>query len=145
MLASRKLWHRPLPRAARGFGRDAGWYLVAGVTTTGMQMLVFLALRLPFGSVAANLVAIAVTTVANTEFHRRVTFADHAAPAGRRHLQTVLTFAFYAGYGSAVLMLLHALVVNPAPLVETIVLASASVAGGVGRFVLLRWWVFVRR
>src|SRR2546421_5015922 len=95
-------------------GTHAAWYVVAGVVTTGVQAVLFLLLRDQFGSQLANLVAIALTTVGNTEFHRRVTFAGRRSNAGKRHLQDLLTFAFYAGYGSAVLAILHAIVDPPA-------------------------------
>lgn len=145
MVVSNRSWHSPQPRAHREFERHAGWYLLAGVITTAAQMLLFLALRPPLGSYTANLLAIGLTTIVNTEFHRRITFAGVPSKPARRHLQTVLTFTFYAGYGSAVLLLLHALVGDPTPAVETIALTTASFLGGVARFFMLKLWVFTRR
>lgn len=135
----------PVPRPSREFERHAAWYLAAGVLTTLAQLLVFLGLQAAMGSYVANLLAIALTTVANTEFHRRITFADSPSRPARRHLQTVLSFVFYAGYGSAVLLLVQAFVADPTPIVETVALAIASFLGGVARFFLLRAWVFVRQ
>ncbi|WP_216215961.1 GtrA family protein [Amycolatopsis aidingensis] len=134
-------------RAAQGrreFGRHAAWYVAAGAVTTGLQALLFLALREPFGPHAANLLAIAVTTLANTEFHRRVTFASAASPTGRRYLQAVLTFTFYAGYGAAVLFTLHAVAPQAGAFTESAAVAAASLAGGAIRFLALRSWVFLR-
>ncbi|GAB3510954.1 GtrA family protein [Amycolatopsis cihanbeyliensis] len=130
--------------ARREFGRHAAWYVAAGAATTGLQALLFLALRQPLGSHPANLLAIAVTTLANTEFHRRVTFAGAASPTGRRYLQAVLTFAFYAGYGAAVLFTLHAVAPQAGAVAESVAVAAASLAGGVIRFLALRSWVFLR-
>jgi hypothetical protein len=56
----------------------------------------FSALEPHFGAQAANLVAIAVTTAGNTEFHRRVTFAGRRSQARRGHFQDLVTFTFYA-------------------------------------------------
>jgi putative flippase GtrA len=123
----------------------AVWYVVAGAVTTGLQELIFLAARPLIPSVAANIVAIAVTTLANTEFHRRVTFAHMRFSAVKLHLQSLGTFAFYAGYGSVVLVLLQALVHSPSATLEAVVLAVTSTVGGVLRFVVLRWWVFTTR
>jgi putative flippase GtrA len=118
------------------------WYVVAGAVTTGLQEVLFLAARPLLGSVAANVVAIAVTTLANTEFHRRVTFAHMRTSALRLHLQSLGSFAFYAGYGSVVLVTLQAVVDSPSATLEAVVLAATSAFGGILRFVILRWWVF---
>ncbi|TNC21198.1 GtrA domain-containing protein [Amycolatopsis alkalitolerans] len=114
------------------------WYVTAGVVTTGLQELIFLAARPFIASVAANVVAIALTTVANTEFHRRVTFSRMRTSAAKLHLQSLGTFAFYASYGSLVLIVLQAIVGSPSASLEAVTLAVASTAGGVLRFVVLR-------
>jgi putative flippase GtrA len=133
------------PERHHELGTHAAWYAVAGVVTTGVQAILFLLLRDELGAQVANLVAIAVTTVGNTEFHRRVTFAGRNSNAGKRHLQDFLTFAFYAGYGSAVLAILDAVVERPTSWEETGTLLMASLVGGVARFAVLRWWVFAHR
>ncbi|TVT44419.1 GtrA family protein [Amycolatopsis rhizosphaerae] len=125
-----------------GSAHPLAWYIAAGVVTTGLQELIFLAARPLIQSVAANILAIALTTLANTEFQRRVTFARMRAPAWRLHLQSAGTFAFYAGYGSVVLMSLRAVVPAPSATLEAVVLAATSALGGILRFALLRWWVF---
>ncbi|HKS43544.1 MAG TPA: GtrA family protein [Amycolatopsis sp.] len=121
------------------------WYVLAGAVTTGAQELLFLAARPVLGSVAANIVALAITTVANTEFQRRVTFAGHRASRLRLHLQSALTFLFYAGYGSVALMSLEAIIRSPSATLEAVALAVASIVGGTLRFAILRWWVFTSR
>jgi hypothetical protein len=63
-------------------------------------------------------VAIAFTTLGNTEFHRRVTFAGRTSRPGKRRLQDLLSFTFYAGYGSIVLFSLDDLVSHPSALLE---------------------------
>lgn len=121
------------------------WYVVAGVATTGLQELIFLAARPAIQSVAANIVAVALTTLVNTEFHRRVTFAHMQTSVVKLHLQSLGTFAFYAGYGSMVLVLLQAIVDSPSATLEGVILAVTSMIGGVTRFAVLRWWVFTTR
>ncbi|GAA5159275.1 MULTISPECIES: GtrA family protein [Amycolatopsis] len=132
------------PRADRGLDvtHPVVWYVVAGVVTTGLQELVFLAARPFVDSFAANVLAIGLTTIANTEFHRRVTFAHMKASVAKLHLQSAGTFAFYASYGSLVLVLLHWLVGSPSATLEAVVLAATSAVGGILRFIVLRWWVF---
>ncbi len=135
----------PVAEHRHELGTHATWYVVAGVVTTGLQAVLFLFLRDALGSQVANLAALALTTVGNTEFHRRVTFAGRRSNAGKRHLQDLLTFAFYAGYGSAVLAVLDTVVATPSSWEETGALLLASLVGGVVRFAVLRWWVFARR
>lgn len=122
--------------------RHALFYLAAGGASTLLQACLYLLLRATLGAQAANLVAIALTTIANTEFHRLVTFAGRKAKPARRHVQTVLTFAFYAGTGSVALAGLRAAVSTPTPATETALLVSVSTVGGIVRFLLLRSWVF---
>jgi putative flippase GtrA len=133
-------------RSPRGeLGAHVAWYTAAGVVTTLLQAALYLALRGPLGAQVANLVAIAITTIANTEFHRRITFAGSRAPSARRYVQTLLTFVFYAGYGAVVLAVLDDVVSVPSPMLETTSLAAASLVGGALRFFVLRGWVFARR
>ncbi|WP_091297168.1 GtrA family protein [Amycolatopsis xylanica] len=134
----------PPASSPEDLGRHAAWYVLAGVVTTAAQAVLFLVLRPELGSQAANLVAIAITTVGNTEFHRRVTFEGRRSKATKRHFQDLLTFCFYAGYGSLVLASLDVLVAQPSALLETAVLLAASLVGGIVRFAVLRWWVFAR-
>lgn len=91
---------------------------------------------------AANVVALTLTTVGNTEFHRRITFARRPVSALRLHVQSLGTFTFYASYGSIVLVSLPAINGSPSATQEAFALAATSAVGGILRFVLLRWWVF---
>lgn len=141
----REAEHRPPPAPRLPIAHPVVWYVVAGAVTTGLQELVFLGARPVLGSVAANIVAIALTTLANTEFQRRVTFAGMQASPLKLHLQSAGTFAFYAFYGSIVLVSLQAIVGTPSATLEGVVLAITSTIGGILRFVLLRWWVFTTR
>ncbi|MFI7120937.1 GtrA family protein [Amycolatopsis sp. NPDC049868] len=136
---------RRAPERHHELGNHAAWYVVAGVVATGLQAVLFLILQPILGPQPANLVALAVTTIGNTEFHRRVTFATRKSNAGKRHFQDLVTFAFYAVYGSIVIASLDAVISEPTALEQTGALLAASVVGGIARFAVLRWWVFARR
>ncbi|HVW44052.1 MAG TPA: GtrA family protein [Amycolatopsis sp.] len=138
-------WIERRPTRRPAFAHPVVWYVSAGAVTTGLQELIFLGARVLIGSVVANIVAIAITTLLNTEFQRRVTFANMHTSALRLHLQSAGTFAFYASYGSVVLMSLQIFTPSPSATLEAVVLAATSMLGGILRFVVLRWWVFTTR
>lgn len=123
--------------------RTLARYTVAGGVGTGVNALVFLLLRTGWDDVmAANLVAILVSTLVSTEVNRRFTFDAAPAHPWRAHAQTAGMIAFYAVYSSLVLLAVGALVDDPSPLLQSAAVAAAGVLGGAGRFLLLRFWVF---
>ncbi|OLT47074.1 hypothetical protein BJF85_01345 [Saccharomonospora sp. CUA-673] len=136
---------RPHRRHHPRLARHVPLYVVGGAISTALQGVLFLMLREPLTAPLANPVAIGITTVLNTEFHRRITFNDVTGPRARQHLQTVGTFLFYACAGTAALGLLHLLADSPEPATEATVLVTTSLVGGILRFLVLRWWVFVWR
>ncbi|HYH30868.1 MAG TPA: GtrA family protein [Pseudonocardia sp.] len=117
-------------------------YMVVGGLGTGVNAAVFLAVRTGLDAVPANLVALVVSTAVSTEAHRRFTFPGGAAHPWRAQAQVGGTVLFYAFYSSAVLVLLELLVDAPSPAQESLAVAAASVLGGTGRFLLMRYWVF---
>lgn len=122
--------------------RQGGWYFMAGVAATIVNAGLFLLLREPLGPYPANLVAISMTTVANTEFHRRITFDSPDAPMAKRAVAILLTVIFYASYTSTALFIVHRLVADPTSAQQVAAIALAVFAGGVLRFVMLRNWAF---
>lgn len=132
------------PGPFRRFCREAGLYLIGGFGSTLTQAALFLLLRELLGSFAANLIAVATTTVLSTEFHRKITFSGADSAVNRRWIQNGLTFAFYASYNTLVLVGLHAIVDGPSPFLESATLTTFAVVGGISRFLLMRWWVFHR-
>lgn len=125
-------------------GQAARFVLVGGVST-GLNALLFLALRAHLDAVPASAVSLVLSTAFSTEAHRRFTFGATGARSWRLHAQSVGTVVFYAWYSATVLVILHALVAGPTPLQESLSIAAASVLGGLSRFLLLRAWVFVPR
>ncbi|MBW0088583.1 GtrA family protein [Pseudonocardia sp. KRD-184] len=117
-------------------------YVIAGGVGTLVNALVYLALRTSMELLPANLTALVVSTLVSTEVNRRFTFSGEEVHPWRAHVQTVGMVAFYAVYSSLVLLALHTVVDSPTPLLESATVAAASVLGGAGRFLLLRFWVF---
>ncbi len=119
-----------------------GRYLIVGGMGTGLNVVLFLAARAWLSAVPANVVAIVLSTLLTTEANRRFTFhAGHGYP-WRTVLQNLGTMVFYAFYGSAVLLLLDALVASPTALMESAAVAAASMLGGLARFSVMRLWEF---
>ena len=119
-----------------------GRYALVGGVGTGLNVVLFLVARTWLSAVPANVVAIVLTTLVTTEANRRFTFHAEQGYRWRTILQNVGTMVFYAFYGSAVLLLLHAVVEGPTALMESIAVASASVLGGIARFSVMRLWEF---
>jgi putative flippase GtrA len=119
-----------------------GRYALVGGVGTGLNVVLFLVARTWLSAVPANVVAIVLSTLVTTEANRRFTFQAGHGRRWRTILQNVGTMVFYAFYGSAVLLLLHAVVEGPTALMESIAVASASVLGGIARFSVMRLWEF---
>jgi putative flippase GtrA len=146
---------RPEPRPAHPDAvlgrRDAGlmWQVVLfaliGVASTVATAVLYAVLRSWLPPLLANLVALVVTTLLNTEANRRLTFAGSGGSSRRVHLQGLIVFALYYALTSGALLALQALVAHPSRWLEVAVLLAASVVGTAGRFVLLRAWVFTDR
>jgi putative flippase GtrA len=108
----------------------------------GLNVVLFLVARTWFSAVPANVIAIVLCTLVTTEANRRFTFHAPHGHRWRTILQNIGTVVFYAFYGSAVLLLLHAVVDDPTALMESAAVAAASVLGGVARFSVMRLWEF---
>lgn len=119
-----------------------GRYALVGGIGTGLNVLLFLVARQWLSAVPANAVAIVLSTLVTTEANRRFTFHAGHGRRWRTILQNVGTIVFYAFYGSAVLLLLHAVVDTPTALMESGAVAAASVLGGLARFSVMRLWEF---
>ena len=118
-------------------------FLAIGVISTLAYALLFLALRTSLSPGWANALALAITAIANTAANRRITF-DVRGRAGmlRHQLLGGLVFVLALALTSGALAVLHALVPQPARLLEVSVLVVASIGATLSRYVCLRWWVF---
>lgn len=117
-------------------------YAVIGGLGTLVNAVIFLLLRTWWDTIPANLVALVLSTVVSTEANRRFTFGGAQVHWLRFHVQSGGTVVFYAFYSSTVLMLLAATIDSPTAWEQTVAVAVASVLGGLGRFLVLRYWVF---
>lgn len=117
-------------------------YAVVGGLGTGVNALIFIFLRTWWDAVPANLLALVLSTAVSTEVNRRFTFGADHTHRWRAHVQNGGTVLFYAFYSSTVLLLLGLLVDDATPVQESLAVATASVLGGLGRFLVLRYWVF---
>ncbi|WP_104476038.1 bifunctional glycosyltransferase family 2/GtrA family protein [Actinokineospora auranticolor] len=146
---------RPAPSAAHPdavLGRRTGalsWQLLSfaavGVVSTVANLALYSAFRLWWPVLVANLVALVLTTLFNTEANRRYTFTGTVKGRGHAHLQGFAVFGLYYAFTSGALLALHHVDPNPPRLLELVVLLVSSVLGTAGRFLLLRGWVFRAR
>jgi putative flippase GtrA len=131
-----------LPRVDAEVVGQLARYAVVGALGTAASTLLYLVFRVWWDAVPANLAALVLSTVLSTGANRRFTFGRAQVDRVREYVQNAGTVAFYAFYGSAVLLLLDQVVADPSALQESLVVAGASIFGGLARFVLLRNWVF---
>jgi putative flippase GtrA len=128
--------------------RDTGlvWQLLSfsaiGVLSTAVTLLLYAMFRSAMDPLVANLLALIITTMVNTEANRRFTFLGSHGSSGRVHLQGLIVFGLYYAFTSIALLVLHSAVAGPSRWLELMVLLGASLVGTAGRFVLLRGWVF---
>lgn len=120
-------------------------FAAVGTASTAASLLLFALMRPALPAVLANLLAIALTTVIGSEVHRRVTFAAVGVARGRMLAQNVASWAWASGATTVGLLLVDAVVVDPSAAQETAALVAMTVVGGVARFAVLRWWVFLPR
>ncbi|HET6500015.1 MAG TPA: bifunctional glycosyltransferase family 2/GtrA family protein [Amycolatopsis sp.] len=146
---------RPEPRAAHPdavLGRRQGglsWqvlsFAVIGVISTMANLLLYALFRDWWPVLTANLAALVITTLFNTEANRRFTFLARRESTGRVHAQGLIVFVLYYAFTSGALLLLDNVVPNPSRTLELSVLLASSLVGTAGRFFLLRSWVFNRK
>ena len=96
----------------------------------------------PFGLLLADLVALAVSSLANTAAHRRLTFSLRGRAGRRRHFAGGLVLAILPL--ALTLVALAGLVLGHVGslALQVLVLTAASAAGALARFTLLRRFVF---
>lgn len=132
-----------------GYAGDLSGQLVRfasiGVVSTIVFAVLFWALVEPFGPFIADIIALGVCTVVNTAANRRLTFHTRGRAGRTRHylaslalaglplVLTLSTLAFLAAIGVTSVS------------VQIVALTAANLVAAIGRFVLLRRWVFGHR
>jgi putative flippase GtrA len=124
-------------------GSELARFATVGVASTLAYLALFAALRGWLGSGAANVVALALTAVANTAANRAITFGVRGrAGLVRDQLQGAFVFLLAVSITSGALLALRVVDPGAPALVEIAVLAVASGLATVARYVGLRRWVF---
>jgi putative flippase GtrA len=133
----------PVPGVPAGLFGQLVRFALIGALSTVAYLALFVGLRGVIDAQPANLVALAVTAVANTAANRRITFGIRGGPgAGRAQLQGLVVFALGLALTSGTLAGLHAVTDSPARGTEVLLLVVANALATLLRFVLLRGWVF---
>jgi putative flippase GtrA len=118
-------------------------FAAIGAASTVVHLVLFVLLRSVTGAIAANVVAMLLTTLANTAANRRLTFGVRGrAGAARHQLQGLVVFGLGLGLTTGALALLGALDPAASRAVELAVIVLANAAATALRFVLFRSWVF---
>jgi putative flippase GtrA len=118
-------------------------FAAIGVASTVAYGVLYLLLHGPLPAGAANVVALALTAVANTAANRRITFGHSGRDGALRHqAQGAFVFLATVAITSGALLVLDAVDRRPARALEVGVLVVASTLATVVRYLGLRFWVF---
>ncbi len=121
-------------------------FMAVGVASTLAYALLYVLLHPLVGAVAANILALAITAVANTAANRRFTFGvEGREELVRHHVRGGVVFVLTVLLTTGALAVLHGLDATPARWVELAVLVAAGLTATITRYVALRTWVFARR
>ena len=117
-------------------------FAAIGVLSTLAYALIYAALRETASAHVSNLLALALTALANTQANRHFTFGVHG-PAGlvADHLGGLAAFGVALAISSASISLLQLTVPRPGIGLEIAVLGFGNVVAAITRFVLLRLWL----
>jgi len=128
----------PVPARATQLVRFAS----IGLVSTAVFALLFVLLVGPVGPAVAAVAALAMCTVANTAANRRLTFALRGRTGRARHYRAGLALA---GLPLALILVTLAGLAElgvTSTSVALLALTAANIVASLGRFVLLRRWVF---
>jgi len=132
-----------VPGVPKAMPRQLVRFAAIGVASTVAHLLLFLLFRGLMGAIAANVVALLLTSVANTAANRRLTFGVRGRDGAARHqFQGLIVFGLGLGLTTGALALLGHLVPGASQAVELGVIVLANAAATVLRFLLFRIWVF---
>lgn len=131
------LERRPL---VEDFGRQTVSYALIGAVSAAISLGLFLLLRDEIGAVWANIVAFSATTIGNNWANRRWTFRQRGAEGRWWHIAGS-TVVFL---GTLAVSTIGLVAVQGDPVAELVVLLTTWALAGVGRFFILRAWVYRR-
>ena len=132
-----------VPGVPKAMPRQLVRFAAVGVISTVVNLVLYVLFRGLMGAIAANVVALLLTSIANTAANRRLTFGVQGrGGAGRHQLQGLVVFGLGLGLTTGALALLGHLVPDAGRTVELAVIVLANAVATVLRFVLFRVWVF---
>ena len=114
-----------------------------GVGVLSSAAVPMLAALMPWA--AANALITIASTILCTELHALFTFGTGRRPGWREHWQSAGSATAAYAATSAAILILHTVQPSPGMLTEQIVYLSASGLAGIGRFLVLRLFVFADR
>ncbi|MFE7189041.1 GtrA family protein [Kitasatospora sp. NPDC057541] len=118
-------------------------FLIIGVLSTLFYLGLYVVARRFVDPQIANLIALAVSAVANTAANRRFTFGITGSDGALRHqLQGAVAFLIGLGLSAGVLALLDVALPDASKVVEVGGLIVANGLATVVRFLLMKVWVF---
>jgi len=133
----------PNEGARRGLAWQLPRFLAIGVASTLAYVVLYLALRTFLPALAANLISLLVTAVANTAANRRLTFGIRGRDGATAHqLKGLIAVATGLALTTGALMALHAGAPHAGKAAEVAVLVAANLLATMSRYVLYRNWVF---
>jgi putative flippase GtrA len=118
-------------------------FLMIGVASTAVYVLLYLLLRGVLGAQPANAASLLITAVANTAANRRFTFGIRGRTRAARHqVLGLIAFGISLALTSGALDALHAVFPHASQAAEVAVLILANLIATIVRFGLYRGWVF---
>jgi glycosyltransferase involved in cell wall biosynthesis len=139
---TRRLFGQKEPAAPR-LQRQVISFALVGVFSTILHMTLFLSLRGSLGSLRANAIALLVATPVNTALNRMATFSVHGRNrVVRDHLQAGAIFVVALAMTSLAIWTFEHLFPDHGAVVGVIAVLLANGTITLGRFLLLRAWVF---
>ncbi|MEV7394693.1 MULTISPECIES: GtrA family protein [unclassified Streptomyces] len=114
-----------------------------GVGLASGPSVTLLALSMPW--TLANALITVVSTVLCTELHARFTFGTGRRAGWRRHWQAAGSATAAYAVTSAAVLVLHTVQPSAGVMREQVVYLTASALAGIGRFLVLRLYVFGTR
>jgi putative flippase GtrA len=132
-----------VPGVPQAMPRQLVRFAAIGLISTIAHLMLFVLLREVTGAIAANVVALLITSVLNTAANRRLTFGVRGRDgAARQQFQGLLVFGLGLGLTTGALALLGRFVPDATRAVELAAIVLANAAATVLRFVLFRAWIF---
>jgi putative flippase GtrA len=131
------------PAATTTAKRQIPSFLIIGVLSTLFYLGLYVVARFAVDAQLANLIALAVSAVANTAANRRFTFGITGSEGALRHqLQGAVAFLIGLALSAGVLKLLGVAAPHASKVVEVGGLIVANGLATVVRFLLMKVWVF---